>query len=431
MAPSHASFSSSIHQHLIERYRAVRDLTVRLCDPLSVEDMTVQVQPCASPTKWHLAHTTWFYETFILCEHENNFAPYSEGFCELFNSYYQGIGPQHPRAWRGVLTRPGLGEVMAYRDVVDDRITALLGSRLSERVLEHIRELLMLGLNHEQQHQELLLTDIKLLFNTNPLKPAYRDDLESADAAAPAPCDHGWRQFDGGIVEMGHAGEGFAYDNEGPRHRRFLEPFEIAQRPVSNAEYLAFVNDGGYRRHELWLYAGWTWVNEGHAHPIYWCKSAAGEWQEFTLGGMRPLDLSAPVSHVNFFEADAYARWAEARLPTEVEWEHAASTMPVRGNFVESGRLHPGTAANDDGDTGSFFGSAWEWTRSAHEPYPGYSPPAGAIGEYNGKFMCGSFVLRGGSCLTSESHIRLTYRNFFDPAAQWQCTGLRLARSLR
>lgn len=417
---------------LSQRYRTVRDLTLRLCDPLSSEDMTVQAHACASPTKWHLAHTTWFFETFILREYEANFQPYCEEFSVLFNSYYKGIGPQHPRAWRGVLTRPGIGEVMAYRDAVDDRICSLLDHVSSDERFAQIASLLILGLHHEQQHQELLLTDIKLLFHTIPQHPAYRSDL-AAPMPSSATSEMHWVAFEEGVVEIGHEGSGFSYDNEGPRHRRFLEPFELASRPVSNAEYLRFVEDNGYQRHELWLDDGWTWAAQGHAHPPYWHRLDDRTWIEFTLGGERPLDLHAPVSHLSFFEADAYARWAGARLPTEAEWEHAASDQPLEGNLLESHRLHPSRSEisfqTHAIQLAQCFGDVWEWTRSAHEPYPGYAPPPGAIGEYNGKFMCGSFVLRGGSCLTSLSHLRSTYRNFLHPSARWQCSGLRLARS--
>lgn len=415
---------------LIERYRTTRELTVRLCDPLSSEDMTVQPQECASPTKWHLAHTTWFFETFILQAFEPGFAPYAEQFRVLFNSYYKGVGPQHPRQWRGVLTRPGLGEVMAYRDVVDDRLSTLLSNTTCSERLAQIGELLTLGLHHEQQHQELLLTDIKLLFYTNPIHPAYRTDLAHARHTK---CNNEitWHAFDEGVVEIGHQGDGFSYDNEGPRHRRFVEPFEIASRPVNNEEYLRFINDGGYQRHELWLDDGWTWVSQGHSHPLYWSTKNETTWTEFTLGGDRSLDPYAPVSHLSFFEADAYARWAGARLPTETEWEHAADDHAIDGNLLESDLLHP-MDSSDSPQTHHLdgcFGDVWEWTRSAHEPYPGYLPQPGAIGEYNGKFMCGTFVLRGGSCLTSKSHLRSTYRNFLQPSSQWQCSGLRLARS--
>ncbi len=432
MGTSRASCQSTTPCKLDHWYRTTRELTVRLCDPLSSEDMTVQAQDCASPTKWHLSHTTWFFETFTLRDFEPGFKPYAEQFSVLFNSYYKGVGPQHPRQWRGALTRPGLGEVMAYRDVVDDRLRTLLNDTTCSERLAQIGELLTLGLHHEQQHQELLLTDIKLLFHTNPMHPAYRTDLADAQHTE---CNNEmqWRTFEEGIVEIGHHGTAFTYDNECPRHRRFVEPFEIASRPINNAEYLRFIKDGGYQRHELWLDDGWTWVTQGHSHPMYWSTKNDNTWSEFTLGGDRSLDPHAPVSHLSFFEADAYARWAGARLPTETEWEHAADDQPITGNLLESNMLQPmescASPQTPPHHLDQCFGDVWEWTRSAHEPYPGYSPQPGAIGEYNGKFMCGSFVLRGGSCLTSKPHLRATYRNFLQPSARWQCSGLRLARS--
>ncbi len=423
---------------LLDHHRRVRSTTIALCDPLSAEDMAVQVEPHASPAKWHLAHTTWFFETFVLEAHERGFTPYDERFRVLFNSYYHGVGEQHPRRRRGALTRPSIGEVMAYRDTIDERVAALL-ARCDEATLAVIAPLIELGLHHEQQHQELLLTDVKLLLAANPIRPRYREEPDDglADPAARGTAGPlGWIGFDAGVVAIGHDGPGFAYDNEGPRHRRFLEPFELADRLVTNAELLAFVEDGGYRRPGPWLDDGWTWVRGGdRRHPEYWRRGDDG-WREFTLHGERPLDPEAPACHLSFFEADAYARWAGARLPTEGEWEHASEGEEIAGNLLESGRLHPApapapTRAAGGGGLRQMFGDVWEWTRSAHEPYPGYRPEPGAIGEYNGKFMCGSFVLRGGSCATSRSHVRRTYRNFFAPGAVWQLTGLRLARSPR
>ncbi|MGP1309396.1 MAG: ergothioneine biosynthesis protein EgtB [Phycisphaerales bacterium] len=410
---------------IIERYRSVRGTTLRLCDPLSPEDMMVQVELCASPTKWHLAHTTWFFETFVLKQFEPGFARYNEAFAVLFNSYYHQAGERHPRGRRGLLTRPGLGEVMAFRDVVDDRVANLIRSCNNE-TLAQIAVLIELGLNHEQQHQELLLTDVKLLLDANPLRPAYSE----ADVPAPARPARplGWVEHAGGVVRIGHEGDGFAYDNETPSHRVFLEPFALADRPITAGEFAAFVADSGYKRSELWLDEGWTWLQSRERRPRYWSRSDGDRWTEFTMFGQRPLDAHAPMCHLSFFEADAYARWAGARLPTEAEWEHAAADVDIEGNFLERGRLHPDS--DDASGLRQMFGDVWEWTRSAHEPYPGYAPPPGAIGEYNGKFMCGQFIARGGSCLTSRSHIRPTYRNFFEPGAQWQYTGVRLARSI-
>ncbi len=412
-----------------ERYREIRTATIRLVDPLSPEDLSVQIELCASPGKWHLAHTTWFFEEFVLKRHEPAFAPYDDRFVRIFNSYYHSVGVQHPRSRRGALTRPGLGEVLAYRDVVDERILRLLTTS-DDAALNAIEPLVELGLQHEQQHQELLLTDIKLLFASNPLLPAYVEHERGDTSTRASSPSMNWCTFDGGIVEIGHAGEDFAYDNEGPRHRRFLEPYELADRPVTNREFLAFIEDGGYARPELWLDEGWKWVNESRRHPAYWMKRDDGRWSEFTLRGEQPLASEAPVTHISFFEADAFARWAGARLPTETEWEHAAESLPIDGNFVERREFAPSSASGEPGSLRQMYGDVWEWTRSAHEPYPGYSPPEGPVGEYNGKFMCNSFVLRGGSCATSRSHIRRTYRNFFDPGAQWQFSGVRLARSL-
>ena len=424
--------ATALDQHsLIERFRGVRGTTMRLTEPLSAEDMVVQAAACASPTKWHLAHTTWFFETFVLGRFRRGYREYDERFGYLFNSYYNTVGPMHPRSYRGLLTRPGIGEVMAFRDTIDERVEALIGSCDDEETYAELAEMIELGLHHEQQHQELVLTDAKLLLHANPLLPSYAE-TEAPGSAAEAGA-MGWLGFDGGVVEIGREGEGFAYDNEGPRHRRFLEPYALADRTVTNAEFLAFVEDGGYERAALWLDEGWSWVGaHGVRHPLMWRESDDG-WREFTLYGERALDPHAPACHLSFFEADAFARWSGARLPTEVEWEHACEGLPVEGCFVESRALHPIGAGASTGTCAlrGMFGSVWEWTRSAHEPFPGYAPPPGAIGEYNGKFMCGQFVLRGGSVATSVSHIRPTYRNFFEPDARWQFTGVRLARSTR
>lgn len=441
-----------------ERFQRVRETTRRLCDPLTPEDMVVQIETFTSPAKWHLAHTTWFFETFILEAHEPDFSPYDPRFRVLFNSYYHTIGDRHPRPRRGLLTRPGAGEVFAYRDTVDERLLHLLQTCSDEALIE-IAPLLELGVQHEQQHQELLLTDVKLLLSANPTTPAYRDPpplaadspLTGQEERNPGPIR--WLEIEGGVVEIGvslakgamPASEGrggFAFDNECPRHRRFLEPFALADRLVTNAEYQAFIDDGGYERPTLWLDEGWHAVEAGGwRQPLYWRGGQDGAWLEYTLDGLQPLHPHRPVCHVSFFEADAFARWAGggARLPTEAEWEHIAEAAPITGNFLESGSLHPrcapldvaGAGGGGGGGAGQLFGDVWEWTRSAHEPYPGYAPPPGAVGEYNGKFMSGSFILRGGSCLTSAEHIRPTYRNFFEPAARWQMAGIRLAREIR
>jgi dimethylhistidine N-methyltransferase len=419
---------------LADRYTRIRGTTVRLCEPLSAEDMVVQAVEETSPAKWHLAHTTWFFETFVLEVFEPDFRAFDPAFRVLFNSYYQQVGERHPRPRRGVLTRPGLGEVMAYRDTVDDRVRTLLRTGTGpDRA--RIAALIELGLQHEQQHQELLLMDVKRLLHMNPTRPAYAVGDEATVPAVPG--DDAWISCDGGLTEIGHAGGGFAYDNEGPRHRRWVDPFEIAARPVTNGAFLAFIEDGGYRRPELWLDEGWSAVTaEGWEHPIYWSRNDGG-CTEFTLAGTRPLDPDATACHLSFFEAEAFARWAGARLPTEAEWELAAT--PVWERDLEEGQFldRPGRGgdASSHGDGYAVgprgtAGGVWEWTRSAHEPYPGYRPPEGAIGEYNGKFMCGSFVLRGGSCVTPSDHVRLTYRNFFRPGARWAFAGVRLARDL-
>ncbi len=437
---STASNRALLRARLADAYCATRATTLRLCQPLSSEDMVVQVEPCASPTKWHLAHTTWFFETFVLQEHEEHFAWHDDAFPFLYNSYYHGVGEMLPRAKRGLVTRPSLEDVLGYRNDVDARVMRLI-NRCDDATLSHIMPTIELGLNHEQQHQELLLTDIKLLLFTNPLGPAYRKSL-SLHAPGENVAPLRWVSFSGGVVEIGHEGGAFAYDNEGPRHREFLEPYDISHRLITNSEFMEFVRDGGYDEPRHWLDDGWTRVQREHwKHPQYWRHHDDHGWQEFTLHGWRQLDPSTPACHISFFEADAFARWRGARLPTEAEWEHAAETVDVEGNFLENNRLHPaplreggdadadGRLQRDSSDLQQMFGDVWEWTRSAHEPYPGYTPPEGAIGEYNGKFMNGCYVLRGGSCVTGESHIRRTYRNFFEPAARWQFMGIRLARS--
>ncbi len=410
---------------LADRYRAVRALTEQLREPLSAEDCQAQSMPDCSPVKWHLAHTTWFFETFALAAGGGDYRPFNAAFAVLFNSYYQQVGAQHPRAERGLLTRPSLREVLAYRAHVD---VALL-DRLAAGDAGRLADIVGLGLQHEQQHQELLLTDAKHLLGSNPLRPAYRAAVSAAPAPT-APVATGWRTYDGGVHQIGAAGDAFAFDNEGPRHAVLLQPFALARRPVTNAEFAAFIDDGGYRRPELWLADGWATVTaRGWMAPLYWQRAVDG-WHEFTLAGVHPLAPQAPVCHVSFYEADAYATWAQARLPTEAEWEVAAAAAPVEGNLLDSGRLHPAAAAcqGEGHAVGQLFGDVWEWTRSAYAPYPGYHPPSGALGEYNGKFMCNQFVLRGGSCATPRDHVRASYRNFFPPDARWQFSGLRLAR---
>ena len=391
-----------------ERFRRVRERSLSVCAPLSAEDAQIQSMPDASPAKWHLAHTTWFFETFVLGE--------PSPFAYLFNSYYEAIGARIERARRGLVTRPSLAEVHAYRAHVDARVQgAIADDRADGSLVE-------LGLHHEQQHQELLLTDLKHALGTQPLRPAYRDDLAAPPAAAVAPA--GWLDFAGGPVELG-AGPGFAFDCERPRHRVLLAPFRIATRPLCNAEVLAFIADGGYREPRLWLAEGFATAHAaGWTAPLYW-ELRDGVWMQYTLAGLREVEAAETACHVSYYEADAIARWAGARLPTEAEWEHAAAGREPDGHFADDERLHP-TPALGDG-LRQLFGDVWEWTQSAFAPYPGFRPADGVLGEYNGKFMCGQHVLRGGSCLTPRGHVRASYRNFFVPAARWQMTGVRLA----
>jgi ergothioneine biosynthesis protein EgtB len=381
----------------VEHFLSVRRLTEQLAEPLSAEDQTVQSMPEASPTKWHLAHTTWFFETFLLRPHARDYRPFDPAYEYLFNSYYEAVGPRHPRPQRGMITRPGVEEILAYRRHVTRAMTGLLQS--GDNRIDSIVEL---GLNHEQQHQELLLMDVKHLLAQNPLKPAYGEMFAPQADTTPL----AWREFEGGLVEIGHDGVGFAFDNEGPRHRVWLEPFALASRPVNCGEYVAFIEDAGYRRPEFWLSAGWDCVNQcGWTAPLYWERDGDG-WQVFTLAGMQPLDPAEPVCHISGFEAAAFAKWADKRLPREQEWE--VGVAAVQG-----------------------IGKVWEWTASPYVAYPGYREPEGAIGEYNGKFMANQMVLRGGCVATPAGHIRATYRNFFPPEARWMFGGLRLAEDLR
>ena len=408
---------------LLEKYLAVRQTSLQLCAPLSAEDHSLQPMPDASPAKWHLAHTTWFFETFVLSEYMEDYRPFQAEFRNLFNSYYNAVGDRPLRALRHILSRPSLNEVHAYRDYIDEAMVHVLSDDLKHDAVE----LVTLGINHEQQHQELIITDVKNGLWTNPLRPAYRATLEGYETISPAqalPLE--WRDFPGGVYPIGFEGVGFRFDNEGPRHDVYLEPYRLASRLTTNAEYLQFMRDGGYSRAELWLSDGWDWVrnNQWNA-PLYW-EQRDGEWWHYTIDGMNPVAMNEPVCHVSYYEADAFARWAGARLATEFEWEVAASACPVAGNLLESGALRP-RAAESAGPLAQMFGDAWEWTASAYLPYPNFKPAAGAVGEYNGKFMCNQMVLRGGSCATPQSHIRATYRNFFPPHARWQFMGIRLA----
>ena len=380
--------------------------------------------PDCSPTKWHLAHTSWFFETFILAPTLPHYKPLNPAFRVLFNSYYQAVGEQYSRPRRSLLTRPNLDEVMQYRRHVDEHMNALLEQHW---LISHdVEKSIELGLNHEQQHQELILTDIKHLFSFNPLHPVYQTCRAGISATA-VPIE--WLNLSGGLVTLGHRGDGFAFDNEGPAHKVFLAPYKLASRTVTNAEYLTFIEAGGYERAEFWLSDGWNKLRaESWRHPLYW-ERHDGKWSAHTLNGFLPLNLNEPVCHVSHYEADAYARFAEARLPTEFEWEFAARDAEIIGNFAEEKRFHPSSVpvAKSSAASQQLFGDTWDWTSSAYLPYPGFQTSAGALGEYNGKFMSNQMVLRGGSCATPKSHIRATYRNFFPPDARWQFSGIRLA----
>ena len=406
------------------RFRAVRQMSLALVEPLSDADATVQSMPDASPAKWHLAHTTWFFETMVLLPYRRGYRVFDERYGYLFNSYYDAIGARQPRPRRGMLTRPTLDEVRAYRAHVDAAIATLLREGVDARA----GELIELGCHHEQQHQELLLTDILHLFAQNPLRPAYKSP-EPLVAMSVAPPPLQFVRFDGGIVEIGDDGDAFAFDCERPRHRVLLQAFALANRLVTNREWIAFIDDGGYRNPLLWLSDGWAEAQaQQWTMPLYW-QQCDGAYRTMTLRGEQALDPDAPVAHVSHYEADAFARWAGKRLPDEAEWEHAARDLPVHGNFADDGRLRPKPATAGAG-LQQMFGDVWQWTRSPFTPYPRFRPAAGAVGEYNGKFMSGQLVLRGGSCATPAGHVRASYRNFFPPAARWQFSGLRLAEDL-
>jgi len=408
---------------LAARYCVVRDATEALCQPLVTEDYVVSSMADVSPTKWHLAHTSWFFETFVLAPHLASYQALNPKYAFLFNSYYVQAGERHCRAQRGLVTRPTVAEVHAYRAWVDDAMQRLMRD-IADDIAHPAWSLIEIGLHHEQQHQELLVTDIKHVFFTNPMRPAY---LAHAVPATP-PVPQGWQVLNEGVYEIGYSGAGFHFDNEAPRHRTYVAGTRLAHRLVTNAEYAAFMDDGGYRRPELWLSAGWATVQSQHWQaPLYW-EHQQHAWHEFTLAGVHPIDPNAPVVHVSHYEADAFARWAGMRLPTEPEWEVAAREQPLTGRFVDAGRFHPG--ADDRTGPQQFFGDAWQWTQSAYLAYPGYQPADGALGEYNGKFMSDQWILRGASCATPASHARHTYRNFFPSESRWQFTGIRLAGDL-
>jgi len=407
----------------VERYHRVRSFSETICRPLATEDYVVQSMEDVSPPKWNLAHTSWFFETFLLKPFLKGYREFHPQFGFLFNSYYEAIGERHPRPRRGLLSRPTVEQVYSYRAHVDAAMRELLESA-NEATSERIVPLLELGLNHEQQHQELMLTDLKNILSINPLRPVY-SERECEGSSAPAPLE--WVEHRGGIVEIGYHGAGFSFDNEAPRHEALVQPHRLASRPTTNGEYLEFIGDGGYRRPELWLSEGWNAVQENDWQaPLYW-EHSDGRWTTFTLAGMQPLRKDEPVCHVSFFEADAYAAWAGKSLPSEFEWEAAAAEHPCEGVFADSLRFHPAPASLDGPRLLQLFGDVWEWTENQYRPYPGFRAAPGAVGEYNGKFMCNQFVLRGGSCATPEGHIRSSYRNFFPAQARWQFSGIRLA----
>jgi ergothioneine biosynthesis protein EgtB len=402
---------------LSTRFSRIRSTTVDLCRHLQPEDFVVQSMSDVSPAKWHLAHVTWFFERFVIMPRASNYRPFDDQYDYLFNSYYYTAGEMHDRPKRGLLTRPTVNEILKYREYVDAAMQELL---VAENDDADIASLVTLGLNHEQQHQELLLTDIKHVFSRNPLKPCANPELAIPRNGEPQP--YSFKNGKSGISEIGASGSAFCFDNETPRHPTLLHAHRIGSRLITNGEYLEFIRDGAYSKPALWLADGWKTINErGWNRPLYWTKDLSGE---FTLGGMRELSVNLPVTHISYYEADAFARWAGARLPTEAEWEVAARNNPLKGNFMEAAYWHPAAA---NGDT-QFFGDVWEWTSSSYGPYPGFKPLAGTLGEYNGKFMCNQMTVRGGSCVTSEEHIRASYRSFFYPDARWQFLGIRLAK---
>jgi ergothioneine biosynthesis protein EgtB len=412
----------------IERFEAVRRQTEAVSANLTAEDQSIQSMPDVSPTKWHLGHTTWFFETFVLTRFDADYRVFDPAFGYLFNSYYEAAGPRHPRPERGLLSRPTVDIVAAYRDHVSAAVARLV-ERVSETEWSEVAALVELGTHHEQQHQELMLMDIKHVFSMNPLLPAYQAPQLHVQAS-PRALD--WVEFAGGLEEIGHAGGGFAFDNEVPRHKVWLEPFRLAPRPTTCGDYLGFIEEGGYQRPEFWLSDGWATVSErGWKAPLYWLREG-DEWSVFTLSGRCRLNPAEPVCHISFYEADAFARWAGKRLPTEAEWEIAAEGLSVTGNFADRGYFHPCADASPEAGAPlrQMYGDVWEWTASPYTAFPRFRPAGGAIGEYNGKFMCNQIVLRGGAAVTPAGHVRATYRNFFPPSARWAFAGLRLAEDI-
>lgn len=423
------SINNPSREFLTESYKTVRDFSGALAEPLEIEDYVIQSMPDVSPTKWHLAHTSWFFETFVLSKAVKGYKSPSPQYAYLFNSYYVQAGERHLRPKRGLISRPTVEETYNYRNFVDEHMIAFMDNA-DEKEWKEFSPVIEIGIHHEQQHQELMVTDIKHVFSENPLRPAYMSDRAGNGKSAGNTPPAKWLDFAGGIYSIGHDGKGFGYDNEFPLHKIYLEPFRLQSRLITNGEYMDFIEDGSYRTPELWLSAGWATVETNNWEaPFYW-ERKNGKWVYFTLSGMRNVNPEEPVCHVSYFEADAYARWAGARLPTEAEWEVAAAELPIEGNFADDKTFHPEARSGVKGDNSprQIYGDVWEWTQSPYTSYPGFKTLPGALGEYNGKFMCNQFVLRGGSCATSKSHIRKTYRNFFPPDARWQFMGIRLAK---
>lgn len=420
--------NSNTRTEIIESYKKVRQFTHTLAEPLEIEDYVVQSMPDVSPTKWHLAHTSWFFETFVLSKALTEYKSPNPQYAYLFNSYYVQAGERHYRPKRGLISRPTVEETYNYRNHVDESMLQFMENADREEWME-LGPVIEIGIHHEQQHQELIVTDIKHVLSENPLHPKYIDNKKSGKASE-NPKELSWIGFEEGLFDIGNQGGGFGYDNEFPEHKVYLAPYMLASRLITNAEYIEFMEDGGYETPEIWLSEGWATVEENNwKAPLYW-KKHNGEWMQFTLSGLRPVEPDEPVTHVSYFEADAFARWAGSRLPTESEWEVAASNLEIEGNFADNLNFHPiGLDAGSNGGVlKQMYGDVWEWTQSSYSAYPGYKTPPGALGEYNGKFMCNQMVLRGGSCATSKSHIRKTYRNFFPTNARWQFMGIRLAK---
>ena len=411
-------------KNLLRHFKDVRAFSNYLVEPLETEDFVIQASEFASPTKWHLAHTSWFFETFVLEKFEDGFESLHPQYAYFFNSYYLQTGVPFTRAKRGVLSRPTVKEVFEYRQYVNEQLELFIESA-SDGVWEEAAKVVEIGINHEQQHQELILTDLKYMLGQNPLLPVYR---ELKKEAAPKAESINWISFEEQITEIGNVGDEFTYDNEHPQHRTLVQDFKLSDRLITNGEYLEFMNEGGYSESKLWLDEGWSAVNNNEwKAPLYWFKRD-GKWMQFTLSGAREIDHNEPVTHVSYYEADAFARWKGVRLPTEQEWERACGDLEIEGNFVEKGSFHPAGVESSPQQLKQMYGDAWEWTMSAYAPYPNYKPLPGALGEYNGKFMANQYVLRGGSCATSQTHIRKTYRNFFHADARWQFSGIRLAK---